>query len=113
VTPFCRPHAFLEPLSERDVIGETAHERHGEVRVCVDEAWEHQAAAGVEDFARGGEVEELVSRTHRCNAAVRDGNGAVVDGLAVGLHGQDGAAEDQNLPRRRQSHGIPPKPRSR
>jgi hypothetical protein len=51
---FHRPHAPLQPLEQRHVIGCATKERLAQVHVGLDESWKEVAAAGVDDsFAAG------------------------------------------------------------
>ena len=102
--PFRRPDVVLEPLLQRDVVGDAAQQGHGQVGVGVDQARHHQAAAGVDDLAGRCEPEELLCGAHRDDEAVVDGDRSVLDGRRAGLHGEDGPAQDQCLPAFRIGH---------
>ena len=51
VLPLRREDVLGQPLLERQVVGDSAQERHGGVRVRVDEAGHHDVAAGVDGGA--------------------------------------------------------------
>ena len=93
-----RPDVVLQPLHERQIIGEAAEQTHGEVGVGVDQTGQDEASAGVDHLAGGCVLEQILGETDGGDPAVGDGDGAVRDGFAPGLHGQDGAADDESVP---------------
>ncbi len=83
-----RPHAPLEPVEQREVVGRAAEERLAEVDVRLHEAGQHGAAARVDDEV-GLEVGEVAAdgldaRPAHEHVAAQDAPG--------GVHRHDGAA---------------------
>ncbi len=97
VASFGGENVFLEPVVEREVVGDSAEQAHRGVRVAVDQAGENEGAARVDDFC-GVELRfDFGPRTHRNDRIASNGNGAVFDDPLLGVHCDDGAAGDENI----------------
>ena len=81
-----RHHVAHQPDVEPQIVREAAQERHRRVRVGVDQARHHDAAAAVDGL--GGLVARL-DRAHLDNRARRDRHGARIPHREVLVHGDD------------------------
>ena len=88
---------FGEPVHERQVVGQPAQERHGDVGMGVDQSGHDHAAAQVQ--ALGGRVcgLDLGARAHGEDGAVVQGQGGVLDDGAFRVLGEQEIAGDEGL----------------
>ncbi len=94
---FGRKDVFLQPLHQREVVGQAAIEHHGRVRVGVDQARHDHLPARVDRLRRRGTaclMASGVSTPDDVAAVDRDGPGIEHPPLAV--DGDDGAVSERS-----------------
>ena len=96
---FRRPHVLLEPGVQRQVVGEAAEEGHRDVGVGVDETGYHQAPCGVDDSRSTVGGSDLRAGAERNDRIAVNRQRAVRQNGAALVHGDDDAAEHENVGR--------------
>ena len=89
VAGFGRENVVVEPLLERQIIGQPAEQGHGQMGVQVDEAGHHDAAAGIDRLAGRWERLTRLGLPHLPDPAVRDGHCAALVDVKGRIHGDD------------------------
>ena len=97
VLGFRRENVFVEPVVERHVIVQAAKQGHGNVSVTIDESGQDQLAFGVDRLRGGVPGFEFAARADGDDRVALHGDSAVVDDVARAIHGDDGAAGDEQV----------------
>ena len=81
---FGREDEFLQPVLQPQVVGDAAEQRHGGVRVGVDQARARGSRRAGRAAAWAGSVRSISAlRADRHDALAADGHGAVFDHAAL------------------------------
>lgn len=94
---FRRPHVLLEPSVERQIVGDAAEKSHRNVSVSVDETGDHQASGGVDDGGGTVSRRDLRSRADDGDRIVLNRDCPIRQDRPGRVHGNDDAAEYQNV----------------
>jgi hypothetical protein len=92
---FGRKNVLLQPVHQREIVGEAPEQHHRRMRVRVDQPWHDHAAAGVEGVGRGVGCGDRVRPIHGDNVASIDRDCAAVDDAARRVFGDDGPVREQ------------------
>src|SRR5690606_23640395 len=85
----CREDVVVEPGHQLEVVGNAAKERHGGVRVAVDEAGKYDAIVTGQPFRRLVLAVDPVGGTDGDDHALVDGHGTVPDDVHALVHGDE------------------------
>ncbi len=90
---------FAQPIIERDVVFEPAHQDHRDVRMAINEAGDNELAGGVDGlfgrdafWKRGGDF-----RADGDDFITADGKESILEDAAVTIHRDDGRAFDDEV----------------
>ncbi len=110
-----REDVLLEPVHQREVVGEAPVEHHRHVRVGVDETGQHDLAGRVDPAARRKLAAKLLQGANGHDAIAVDRDGAVRNHASRGVHRHDRSARHHEVHapaalasdghRRQQHHG--------
>jgi hypothetical protein len=89
-----RKDVLLQPLHERQVIGEAAVHHHRRVRVRVDQAGHDDAAPRLDRLAAAELLGDRLGRVHPDDVGAVDGDPSGRQHPGVVVHGDDGAVGD-------------------
>ncbi len=84
---FGRPDVFLQPAHERQVVGKAAHQRHGGVRMRVDEAGNQDLSLKIDGFMFLESRARLPRGQDRLDPAIANRHRVVFEHFASGLDG--------------------------
>ena len=84
---FGRPDVFVQPAHERQVVGKAAHQRHGGVRMGVDEAGNQDLARKIDGFVLPESCARLPRGQDRLDPAIANRHRVVFEHFARGLDG--------------------------
>ncbi len=102
---FGRPDVVIQPIHQRQIVGQAAQQRHGGVGVGVDETGDQRMFAALDDLVGLVAGAGLTLRKDVENPAILYGNAVVFEHDAVGLHGDDPTRVDEAVDVR---HEAPP-----
>jgi len=94
-----RKDVIVEPLLKGQIIGQPAKEGHGQMGVGIDQPGQNQAAAGIDDHFRIGEVLFIRQRFNADNLVGLGADQPVFDDLEPIVDGDNGAVVDHNVVR--------------
>ena len=97
VLGFRGKNIFAQPVVQRHIVMQPAKQRHGHVRVPVDEARQHQLAARVDGLRRSIFIFDVGAETDGRDDVALHGHRSVFNNQRSSVHGDDGAAADQQV----------------
>ncbi len=87
----------MQPLHQRQVVGQTAKQGHGGVAVAIDQPRHDQTATGINGPRGPQGGGQAGHRADGVDGGVVDGDKAVAQGLSLARGGQDQAVGDQQV----------------
>lgn len=97
VLGFRRPDVLIEPFHQGQVVRQAAHERHGRMRVQIDEPGHQHVGFEADRLFGGIHLARLGRRQQIGDAPVRHHYCVTLEHLAVGRDGNDPAGVDQEV----------------
>ena len=89
---FSRPYVFVEPIHQRQIIRQSAHQRHGRMDMQIDEAWNERVIAQDNPLIRHESRLRFSARDNRPDHPLIDRDGMIEQHRTSGL--------DRNYPAR-------------
>ena len=87
----------MQPLVEGQIFGDAAEQGHGGVAVAVDQAGHYDCAVGVDDFCGSVFCFQVGAGAHRHDGITANSYRAVIEDVALSVHGDYGAAGYQQI----------------
>src|SRR4029077_13593708 len=97
VTRFGGKNVLVEPLVEREIVGDTAEEAHSGVSVAIDQARHDDGGVRVDYLWRLVLRLDLDRFSNRRDGIAANCNGTVIDDATLRVHGDDGAVDDKKV----------------
>ena len=92
-----RHHITHQPYIQPQVVGQAAQQRHGDVRVRVNQAGNNRTVVAIDNFSSRVIAQDFIGRANGDNRLTLDGKRAVVDQRVRIVHGHQRAMRQNRI----------------